>query len=206
MPGEIELIVLTLFIIGFFYAAGTTLFILMAGKVGMFAVKRKLPALFPSGTIVVKGYESGYVEIDFATYKSEWKWGSIFGPKDKRVTHTGKPTNKEKGTGIPVLFLKEGESQNVDLFGQREPEKGSAWLSEILSTTHSAGYNMARDKFEKNDNYALYALILGLITVVLLIVVAAISFGEYDLLSKVGEQLQAVQLGVESLKSVPRIE
>ncbi len=129
---------------GFIYIVATTLYIFAAGSIGLFAVKRKLPMLYPSGAIIIKGYDSSYVDIDFGVYKSKYTWGSLLGKRDKRVTHVGKPQNRERGSGIPMLFLKEGEITNFDPFNSREPEKGSELFSEIAIAEYDDGYNEAR--------------------------------------------------------------
>ncbi len=151
---------------GFIYVVLTTLYIFAAGSIGIFAVKRKLPMIFPSGAIIIKGYDSSYVDIDFGVYKSKYTWGSILGKRDKRVTHVGKPQNRERGTGIPMLFLKEGEITNFDPFNSREPEKGSELFSEIAIAEYAAGYNEARQKFQGGDNLQVITAVLSFLAFV----------------------------------------
>lgn len=194
----------------FIFSMLSFLYILAAGNIGLFAVKRRIPFLYPSGTIVVKGYDSGYCSIDYATFKHKHKWNSIFGPKDNRVTHVGKPQNIENSTGIPILFLKEGEIANFDPFNAREPEKGSELYSEILIAEHAAGYNEAKQKFEANDKLQMIAAVLSLISVVLIFGTAIIVLGQVDLITqiatKVDELAPAIQGVKDALGGISRIE
>lgn len=198
----VEIIAIALVGLIFIYASGTTLYILAAGAVGLFAVKRKLPMLYPSGTIVVKGYDSGYVDLDFSTYKDKFTWGSILGPKDNRITHTGKPQNKERSTGIPILFIKEGEIMNFNPFNDRTPEKGSKLYSELLISEHAAGYNEALLKMASKENLLIITVVLSLITAVLVTIMVAISFGQIDVLNEVSTKIDNLGPAIQSIKDI----
>ncbi len=208
MAGEEIILVIGFLGLMFIYTAFATLYILAAGRVGLFAVKRRIPMVYPSGTIIIKGFNSGYVDIDYATYKEKLKWGSFFGPRDKRLTYVGKPQNIERSTGIPILFAKEGEVTNFDPFNSREPEKGSALFSEIAIAEHSAGFNEARQKFEGNDNVATLTLIAAGLSFLGVFAIIILTFGELEILNQVLEIAEGINPTVktavaEALKNVP---
>ena len=186
-------IIFGLTIIGglFLYALLSTLYIFAAGTIGAFAVKRKLPMLFPSGAIIVKGYDSTYVDLDFGVYKSRYTWGSILGKRDKRVTHVGKPQNRERGTGIPMLFLKEGEITNFDPFNSREPEKGSELFSEIAIAEYAAGYNEAKQKFQGSDNLQLFSVIFSFLAFAGAFVGIVLIFTQLDISNQILAKLDS---------------
>jgi hypothetical protein len=203
--------VILIIVVIFLYALLTTLYIFAAGSIGLFVVKRRLPMIYPSGVIVVKGYDSGYVELDYASYKDKLKWGSILGKKDKRITHIGKPQNKERGTGIPILFAKEGEISNFDPFNSREPEKGSELFSEIAIAEYAAGYNEARQKFEKPDNLAVIAVVLSALCFIGIFFVLVMIFGQLDISNQVLSKIDGIRPAVEeavnsALQNISRIE
>ena len=206
-----EIIAIALIGLAFIYSVATSIYILAAGKVGLFVVKRKLPMLYPSGTIVIKGFKSGYVDIDYSVYKDKLTWGSIFATRDKRITHVGKPQNLEKNTGIPILFAMEGEISNFDPFNNRQPEKGSELFSEIAIAEYAAGYNEAKEKFGGNDKLQIMAVILGGLTFLGIFATIVLIFSSLEIQNEVLRNVQAiapsVKAAVESaLEGISRIE
>ncbi len=196
---------------GFLYMIITTLYIFAAGSIGAFAVKRRLPMFFPSGAIIVKGYDSTYVDLDFGVYKGKYTWSSILGKRDKRVTHVGKPQNRERGTGIPMLFLKEGEITNFDPFNSREPEKGSELFSEIAIAEYAAGYNEARQKFQGGDNLQVLATVFSFLAFAGAFVGIVLLFTQLDISNQILTKLDSFTPIIENavktvIEGISRIE
>ena len=113
------------------------------------------------------------------------------GKRDKRVTHVGKTQNRERGTGIPMLLLKEGEITNFDPFNSREPEKGSELFSEIAIAEYAAGYNEAKQKFQGSDNLQLFSVIFSFLAFAGAFVGIVLIFTQLDISNQILAKLDS---------------
>lgn len=181
--------VLDWFLWGWF--AASFLYIAVGGKKGFFWVKQRLPWMSNKGAFYVKGYQSGYVDIDYSMFSNRIEWG-----KDTSITtQVDNPYNKERSTGIPVIFAKEKEMSNFDPFSARKPVQGAEMFSQLLISSEQSGYNRAKKTLTKKQDYEkwiLYGVAVSVLASFAVIFIVASQLGTLNDLAEAWNQYQPV--------------
>lgn len=177
------------------YIATSGMYILLGGKKGFFWVKQRLPWLKNKGAFYIKGFTSDYIEIDYGEYKGEIPWDKEGNVK----TYVRKPFNKEKVTGIPVIFAYEKQTENFNPFSDKEPMPGAEQISALITATEQAAFNRAKKQFHKNESYEKWILWGTVATIVLLIVVFIIGIVQMGTLNELAAAWAQYQPTVDQL-------
>ena len=177
----------------FFYLwfVASFLYVAFGGKKGFFWVKQRLPWMANKGAFYVKGYQSGYIDIDYSMFTNKIEWG-----KDTSITtQVDNPYNKEKTTGIPVIFAKEKEMSNFDPFSSRKPVQGAEMFSQLLISAEQSGYNRAKKTLTKKQDYdkwILYGVVASVLTSFVVIFIVASQMGTLNDLAAAWQEYQPV--------------